>query len=91
MPASLYDLIHKSEVRPLCRSADKRSNKYWLEEGPMLIKALRFQAEENAKKQGAKGELVHITIEYKGKNEPYTVTYYIKEGDKKLKFTDIIK
>lgn len=84
-------VTHPGPVYPPKYQNATNQHKYWLEEGPLLIKALRFQAEEMAKKQGAKGEIVHITIEYNGKNEPYVLTFYVKEGDKKIKLTETIK
>lgn len=71
---------------------ETRQHKYWLTEGPEMIKLLKFKAEEMTAEQGSKGELVHIRIEYKGQKEPYILTFFVKElNGEKVKIVKEIK
>lgn len=67
---------------------ETHQHKYWITEGPELCKMIKFKAEEMAE---SKGEIQHITIEYQGKDAPYIVTMYVKEGEEKIKIVKEIK
>ncbi len=67
---------------------ETHQHKYWITEGPELIKLIKFKAAEMAE---SKGEIHHICIEYNGKEAPYIVTFYIEENGKKIKEVKEIK
>ena|SRR6478609_5958262 len=65
---------------------ETHQHKYWITEGPELIKMIKFKASEMAEAgEGSGKEMQHMTIEYNGKNEPYVLTFYVKDGDLKIK------
>lgn len=69
---------------------ETHQHKYWITEGPELIKMIKFKANEMADAKEGVRTVHQLSIEYNGKDQPYILTFYVEENGNKLKIVKTI-